>query len=90
MLRGRQTVAVARGGQCLMCDRAIGSPAREPSPCHIIGMSRRKPHSPDRKVIAKAERRLAKADKQRAGIKADPKAEVARVRTRIKKDKPDA
>ena len=50
----------------------------------------RKPRSPDWEVIAKAEGRLAKADKQRAGIKADPKAEVARVRARIKKNRPNA
>jgi hypothetical protein len=49
-----------------------------------------KPASPDREVIAKAERRLAKADKQRADVKADPKAEVARQQWRVKKEKPDA
>jgi len=51
-----------------------------------------KPASP-REVIAKAERRFAKADKQRAGIKADPEREVARERLRVKrakKEKPDA
>ena len=43
-------------------------------------------------VIAKAERRLAEADKQRARIKADPEGEVARERRRVKrakKEKPD-
>jgi hypothetical protein len=43
-------------------------------------------------VIAKAERRLAQADKQRARIKADPEREVARERLRVKrakKEKPD-
>jgi len=52
-----------------------------------------KPASPAREVIAKAERRFAKADKQRAGIKADPKGEVAREQGRVKrakKKKPDA
>ena len=44
-------------------------------------------------VIAKAERRLAEADKQRARIKADPEREVARERLRVeraKKEKSDA
>jgi hypothetical protein len=44
-------------------------------------------------VIAKAEQRLAEADKQRARIKADPEGEVARERRRVKrakKEKPDA
>ena len=48
---------------------------------------------PDREVIAKAERRFAKADKQRADVKADPKGEVAREQSRVKrakKEKPDA
>jgi multidrug resistance efflux pump len=48
--------------------------------------------SPARVVIAKAERRLAEADKQRARIKADPEGEVARERLRVKrakKEKPD-
>jgi hypothetical protein len=52
-----------------------------------------KPASPYGKVIAKAERRLARADKQRAGIKADPRGEVAREQRRVKrakKEKPDA
>ncbi len=51
-----------------------------------------KPASP-RDVIAKAERRFAKVDKQRADIKADPKAEVAREQRRVKRakrEKPDA
>ena len=46
-----------------------------------------------REVIAKAERRLEEADKQRARIKADPEREVARERLRVKrakKEKPDA
>jgi hypothetical protein len=50
-------------------------------------------HEPEREVIAKAERRFANADKQRAGIKADPKGEVAREQARVKrakKEKPDA
>jgi hypothetical protein len=49
--------------------------------------------SPVLEVIAKAERRLAEADKQRARIKADPEGEVARERRRVKrakKEKPDA
>jgi hypothetical protein len=52
-----------------------------------------KPASPDGEVIAKAERRLAEADKQRARIKADPEREVAREKGRVKrakKEKPDA
>jgi len=51
------------------------------------------PASPAHVVIAKAERRLAEADKQRARIKADPEREVARERLRVKrakKEKPDA
>jgi len=32
---------------------------------------------PDRQIVAKAEGRFAKADKQRASIKADPKGAVA-------------
>ena len=51
-----------------------------------------KPASP-REVIAKAARRFAKAEKQRADIKADPKAEVAREQRRVKRakrEKPDA
>jgi hypothetical protein len=46
-----------------------------------------KPASPAREVIAKAERRLAEADKQRARIKADPAREVARERLRVKRAK---
>jgi len=56
-------------------------------------MPGRKPGSPVGEVIAKAERRLAKADEQRARIKADPEGEVARERRRVKrakKEKPDA
>jgi hypothetical protein len=52
-----------------------------------------KPASPARVVIAKAERRLAEADKQRARIKADPVREVVRERSRVKrakKEKSDA
>jgi hypothetical protein len=52
-----------------------------------------KPAFPDREVIAKAEGRFAKAEKQRAGIKTDPKREVAREQGRVKrakKEKPDA
>jgi hypothetical protein len=51
-----------------------------------------KPASPDAEVKAKADRRFAKADKQRARIKADPKREVAREQARVqhtKKEKPD-
>jgi hypothetical protein len=47
--------------------------------------------SPDREVIAKAEGRFEKADKQRARIKADPIREVAREQWRVeraKKEKP--
>ena len=46
-----------------------------------------KPGSPIGEVIAKAERRLAEADKQRARIKADPEREVARERLRVKRAK---
>jgi hypothetical protein len=42
---------------------------------------------PDREVIAKAEGRFAKADKQRAGIKANPKREVAHAQRRVKRVK---
>jgi len=38
---------------------------------------------PDREIIAKAEGRFAKADKQRASIKGDAKKAVARARTRV-------
>ena len=51
------------------------------------------PAFPDREVIAKAEGRFAKADKQRARIEVDPKGEVAREQLRVKrakKEKPDA
>src|SRR5205085_9098977 len=41
--------------------------------------------APKRQVIAKAERRLAEADKQRARIKADPVREVVRERLRVKR-----
>jgi hypothetical protein len=40
---------------------------------------------PDGEVIAKAEGRFAKADKQRAGIKADPKREVIREQRRAER-----
>jgi hypothetical protein len=42
---------------------------------------------PDREVIAKAEGRFAKADKQRARIKANPKREVSREQARAKRVK---
>ena len=42
---------------------------------------------PDREVIAKAEGRFAKADKQRVGVKVDPKREVAREQRRVKRTK---
>ena len=38
---------------------------------------------PDREVIAKAEGRFAKADKQRASVKADPKRAVQREKDRL-------
>jgi len=54
----------------------------------------RKAAFPDREIIAKAEGRFAKADKQRAGMKARSQTgEVARERARskrAKKDKPSA
>ena len=64
----------------------------------LSGMPHRKSRShqpafPDREVIAKAEGRFAKADKQRTGIKADHKREVAREQrrvNRVKKGKPGA
>ena len=46
-----------------------------------------KPASPAREVIAKADRRLAEADKQRSRIKSDPKREVAREKDRLKRAK---
>jgi hypothetical protein len=39
---------------------------------------------PDRQIVAKAEGRFAKADKQRASIKADPKKAVVGARTRVR------
>ena len=51
--------------------------------------SRKKPSKdrgsafPDREVIAKAEGRFAKADKQRASIKADPKKATQREQARV-------
>jgi hypothetical protein len=38
---------------------------------------------PDREVIAKAEGRFARADKQRASIKADPKRATQREKERV-------
>jgi hypothetical protein len=46
-----------------------------------------KPASSEAEVKARAERRFAKANKQRAGIKADPKGEVAREQRRVKRAK---
>jgi len=52
-------------------------------------MPRRKSRAfPDREIIAKAVGRFAKADKQRAGIKANLKREVAREQQRHKRIKP--
>ena len=48
---------------------------------------------PDREIIAKAEGRFAKADKQRANIKANPKRAVTREQERMrhfKRAKPEA
>lgn len=42
---------------------------------------------PDREIIAKAEGRFAKADKQRASIKADPKKAVEREQERVQRVK---
>jgi hypothetical protein len=39
---------------------------------------------PDRQIVAKAEGLFAKADKQRASIKADPKKAVSRARARVR------
>lgn len=47
----------------------------------------RKPGSPNHAVIAKAERRLTRADKQRARIKADLKEEVIRAQQRVQRSK---
>jgi hypothetical protein len=38
---------------------------------------------PDREVIAKAAGRFAKADKERASFKRDPKKAVTRAKTRV-------
>lgn len=38
---------------------------------------------PDREIIAKAEGRFAKADKERASINGDPKKAVVRARARV-------
>lgn len=67
----------------LRAARAIlsGMPARKSSDG--------KPMPSKAKVIAKAEHRLAKADEQRANIKADPKREIARAKKRVKKQQPD-
>jgi hypothetical protein len=48
--------------------------------------SKRKTKSgfPDRQIVAKAEGLFAKADKQRASIKADPKKAVSRARARVR------
>jgi hypothetical protein len=46
--------------------------------------SKAKPGFPDRQIVAKAEGRFAKADKQRSSIKADAKKAVARARTRVR------
>lgn len=74
-----------------------GAPERcplrtEPELWHTAGMPRRKtmngkPAFPDRETIAKAEGRFAKADKQRARLKADPQREVAREKQRVKRRK---
>ena len=50
-------------------------------------MPRRKAQLPDREGIAKAEGRFAKADKQRAGMNANPKREVVREQRRVKRVK---
>jgi hypothetical protein len=53
----------------------------------------RKPAFPDREIIAKAEGRFAKADKQRASVKANPGKAVTSEQqraARIKKDRRDA
>ncbi|MGH6968376.1 MAG: hypothetical protein ACREEL_10155 [Stellaceae bacterium] len=47
----------------------------------------RKAAFPDRQIIAKAQGRFAKADKQVSGMKANPKREVAREQHRIKRIK---
>ena len=45
----------------------------------------RQPAFPDREVVAKAQGRFAKADKQHAGMEANPKREVAREQQRAKR-----
>ena len=47
----------------------------------------RKSAFPDREIIAKAEGRFAKADKQRANIKANPKRAVTREQQRASRRK---
>ena len=59
---------------------------------HTPGMPHRKTRDhnsafPDREIIAKAEGRFAKADKQRTGLSADPEREVAREKQRIARRK---
>jgi hypothetical protein len=63
--------------------------AYEPRRRHIASMPhrKRKARFPDREIIAKAEGRFAKADKQRAGINANPKREVVREQARAKRVK---
>ena len=46
--------------------------------------------SPSHAVIAKAERRLERADKQRARIKADLKEEVSRAQRRVQRSQKKA
>jgi hypothetical protein len=50
----------------------------------------RKPGFSNHAVIAKAERRLEKADRQRARIKADLKEEVIRAQQRVQRSKEKA
>jgi hypothetical protein len=57
----------------------------------IVGMRRKKKHLnqrksafPDREIVAKAEGRFAKADKQRADIKSNPKKAATRARARVR------
>lgn len=77
---------------CNGCSQGL-YPHAGSSTCAILsGMRHRKNRGfPDREIMAKAQGRFAKADKQRAGIKANPKREVAREQERARRPKkPDA
>jgi len=56
-------------------------------PSRRQNVKRKKSSFPDREVIAKAEGRFAKADKQRASMTADPKKAVQREKERVERVK---